>query len=458
MKKMMKKVISILLVALTLVNLTGCKIVLGIREKEVTKLVEASEIEAGTLGTGLGSAGAQPREEQQLSGTLKLQVFTNESGNHSEAWTNVITAFEDVTGVKVTLIMGSQVNTQYSAAWLAGEAPADIVWIMGNGIADEEMEASGVFYDLSEVLGEGYIYGTTAKISDKLNMEVVRERDGGHYRAPLMTSVQGMWYDKRYVSEAPVNFDEYMAVSKELASQGIAGMTYPGMYSDYNIWALIMPAVAAYGEEFFMDVASGKPEAFQDERFKAVLNRYVEYCQEGNILKGSTSADHTTSQLNWLNSKAGFITNGLWLETEMQDYIPPEFEMAFCASPLITTEQTPTLVLQSNNLAVAEKTKNLENALAFIRFMYRDDVQLEFMSKYSYLSALTSIDYEDAELTDVARDTLDYINSGNINVINCNVSWDGLVNNTFKAAINDLTAGNMTVDEACNALTEDAKR
>lgn len=458
MKKMMKKVISILLVALTLVNLTGCKIVLGIREKEVTKLVEASEIEEGTLGTGLGSAGAQPREEQKLSGTLKLQVFTNESEKHSDAWTNVVTAFEEVTGVKVTLIMGSQVNTQYSAAWLAGEAPADIVWINGNGIADEEMEASGVFYDLSEVLEEGYVYGTTAKISDRLNMEVVRERDGGKYRAPLMTSVQGMWYDRRYVPEAPVNFEEYMAVSKELASQGIAGMTYPGIYSDYNMWALIMPAVAAYGEEFFMDVAAGKPETFQDERFKAVLNRYVEYCEAGNMLKGSTSADHTTSQLNWLNNKAGFITNGLWLEAEMQDYIPADFEMAFCASPLITTEQTPTLVMHSNNVAVAEKTKNLENALAFIRFLYRDDVQLEFMSKYSYLSALTSIDYEDAELTDVARDTMDYISSGKVNVINCNVSWDGLVNNTFKVAINDLTTGDMTVDEVCDALTADAKR
>ena len=133
MKRKMKKIISILLVALTLVNLTGCKIVLGIREKEVTKLVEAGEIEEGTLGTGLGSAGAEPREEQQLSGTLKLQVFTNESEKHSDAWTNVVTAFEEVTGVKVTLIMGSQVNTQYSAAWLAGEAPADPDRIRGGG-------------------------------------------------------------------------------------------------------------------------------------------------------------------------------------------------------------------------------------------------------------------------------------------------------------------------------------
>ena len=458
MNKILKKIISILLVALTLVNLTGCKIVLGIREKEVTKLVEASEIEEGTLGTGLGSAGAEQQDEKPLSGTLRLQVFTNESGKHSDAWTNVVTAFEEVTGVKVTLIMGSQVNTQYSAAWLAGEAPADIVWINGNGIADEEMEASGVFYDLSEVLQDGYVYGTNAKISDRLNMAVVRERDSAHYRAPLMTSVQGMWYDRRYISDVPVNFEEYLAVSKELSKKGIAGMTYPGMYPDYTMWALIMPAVAAYGEEFFLDVASGNPEAFQDERFKAVLNRYVEYCKAGHILKGSTSADHTTSQLNWLNNKAGFITNGLWLEAEMQDYIPAEFEMAFCASPLITKEQTPTLVLHSNDVAVAKQSKNLENALAFIRFLYRDDVQLEYMSKYSYLSALTSIDYKDAELTDVARDTQDYIKSENVNVINCNVSWDGLVNNTFKTAINDLTTGDITVDEACDALTADAKR
>lgn len=458
MKKLLRIGMSILCIASILFCMAGCRIVLGVRQVPVTTWVEKSTITAESIGTGLGAEGAQQVEEPKLSGSLKMQVFTNESGAHSEAWTNVVTAFEEATGIEVTLIMGSQVNTQYSAAWLAGESPADIVWIAGNGIADEEMEKSGMFYDLTDFMAEATIYGTDAKISDRVNMDVVVPYHDSIYRIPLMTSVQGMWYDGRLVEKAPVNFDEYMQISQQLVDQGIAGMTYPGIYSEYLVWAMIMPAVAAYGEDFFKQVASGDPDAFLDERFQAVMTRFKDYCGAGYLLTGSVSADHTSSQLNWLNNKAGFLTNGLWLEAEMADYIPAGFQMRFCASPLIESSQTPTLVVHGSNLAVSAKTENLENALTFIRFIYREDVQLEYMSKYSYLSALKDLAYEDAELTDVARSTLDYFTSGKVDVVNCNVNWSSLLNNTFKAVINDLASGNITVEQACQALHEDAKK
>lgn len=458
MNRIVKIGMSILCLSALLLGLAGCRIVLGVRQVPVTRWEEKSNVTLEGIGTGLGAAGANPVEEPQQSGTLKIQVFTNESGSQSEAWTNVVTAFEELTGIRVTLIMGSQVNTQYSAAWLAGESPADIVWIAGNGIADEEMEQSGMFYDLTDVLNNQTVYGTDALIADRVNMDVIQSYNGGIYRVPLMTSVQGMWYDSALIEQAPVNFEEYMQAAESLNEQGIAGMTYPGMYADYNVWALIMPAVAAYGEEYFLQVASGDPDAFLDDRFASVLERYKQYCDAGYMLKGSVAADHTTSQLNWLNHKAGFITNGLWLEAEMADYIPAGFQMRFCASPLIESSQKPTLVLHSNDLAVSAKTENLEAALTFIRFIYREDVQLEYMSKYSYLSALKGLDYEDAELTQVARSTLDYFNSSRVDVINCNVSWSSLLNNTFKQVINDITSGAMSVEQACQTLHEDAKR
>lgn len=458
MHKRIRRIVSIVLLLIFLMNLTGCKIYLGYHDREVVTWQEKGAADDTGLGKGLGSAGANEVEETKKSGILRMQVFTNESEAHSGAWTNVVTAFEEATGISVTLIMGSQVNTQYSAAWLGGEVPADIVWIAGNGIPDDEMESSGMFYDLKDTLRESTIYGTDMKISDKLNMQVIRELDGHMYRAPLMNSVQGLWYDERYVEKAPTNFDEFMQVSEKLINKKMAGLTYPGMYADYSTWGLIMPAIAAYGEEFFNEVASGKPESFLDERFKAVLTRYKSYCDAGYLLKGSTSADHTTSQLNWLNGKAGFITNGLWLEAEMQDYISADFKMKFCTSPLVEKDQKQVIIRQANNIAVAAGSPNLENALEFVRFIYRDDVQLEFVSKYSYLSALNELDYTNAEMTDVARDTLQYIESDVADTINYHVNWNSLINNTFKQVINDISAGTMTVDQACKLLHDDAKR
>ena len=126
--------------------------------------------------------------------------------------------------------------------------------------------------------------------------------------------------------------------------------------------------------------------------------------------------------------------------------------------PMITSDQKPVIIMHANSLAVSSSSANLENALEFIRFMYRDDVQLEFMSKYSYLSALKEIQYENAEMTPVARETLDYLYSGEADIVNYHVNWSSLINNTFKTVINDVSAGTMTVDEACKRLYNDAKR
>ncbi len=392
--------------------------------------------------------------EKKLSGSLKIQVFINESQNPSDAWTEVADAFEEATGVNVTLIMGSQVNTQYSARWLAGEAPADMILISGNGLPDEQMAKSGTFYDLSDTIKNGRIYGTSEKIADQINMNIIESENGKIFRAPLMTSVQGLWYNKNVIKTAPRNYDEFKAISKKQKS----GLTYPGQYADYSTWALFMPAVAAYGQDFFDQVASGKPSAYKDSRFLAVLSRYKDYCDAKLVLTGSSSADHMTSQLNWLNGKCGFITNGLWLESEMHDYIPSDFHMAFMASPLIEKNQTPTVVLNSVNLAVASKAQNLENAKAFIRFIYREDMQLAFMSRYSYASALKSVNYGKANLTAVARETMDYIYSDKVKRVNKGVRWNDLINNEFKNVINDMTNGKMTVKQASEALYNAAKK
>ena len=88
---------------------------------------------------------------------------------------------------------------------------------------------------------------------------------------------------------------------------------------------------------------------------------------------------------------------------------------------------------------------------------FKDETQ-EFMSKYGYLSALKSLNYEDAELSQVAEGTLNYVNSGNVNVLSKSVNMHALLNNTFKQVVNDIASGEMTAEQACQALSDDAKR
>lgn len=446
-----------------MISFAGCGVVVnesGTSEKNSsvasgsTENSSSQSAVSSESGSQEASKGEEISKEETLSGELRLQVFANETGVHESAWNAVTAAFEEATGVKVTLMMGSQVNKQNSAAWLAGEVPADIIWCNGGEIAYDAMVAGNVFYDLTDILMDGMIYGTEDKISDKLNTDVIQLRDGHMFYAPLLNSTSGVWYDTELVKEVPRNFEAFMKVSEEFAGQGIAGMTYTGVHSDYCINMLLLPAIAACGQEFYDRVMACEPEAFKDERFKAVLERFKEYCDAGYLLKGSVAMDHTSSQLEWLNHKAAFIPNGLWLETEMHDYIPENFHMGFCASPLIADDQKPTLILSANNVAVAAESDNLENALAFIRYIYRDEVQLEFMSKYGYLSALNTISPSEAEMTEVTKNVCEYAYGNDVQFVAKKQNLKDLVVAEFKTIVNDLASGGISVDDACKRLAD----
>lgn len=470
------RLLSIALVFLILISECGCRVIYSDTESTVhsiyyeTVTVSDSESQAEVSDSiaesvSSGSKVNKPssvRTEAKLSGKLEIQIFTNESQTADKGWTQVINAFEKETGVKVNAIMGSQVNTQMSTRWMQ-DNPPDLIWIDGTGIPDAVYRESGKYKNITSIIENGYVYGTDTKIYSVIDKGALMKYHGKYYHAPIMMATHGVWYDAAYLNQlglsVPKNYDEFVDVSKKAVLAGTAAFTFPGQYTSYCFGGLIMPAIGAYGQEYLDSVLRADASAFTDSRMKDILTRYRNYCaNSGFVLSGTTTMDHTTSQVRWLSHKALFITNGLWLADEVRKSTPAAFNMDYVTSPLITSDQQQTAVFYTKNMAIAANAKNPENAEAFLRYLYREDSQKLLMSSFGYMSTRTDIDYTNAtvNMTKAAARALQYVNSGKVNIVYMHDDW-GDVGEIFYNQINSLTDGKITVDQAMREMEKACK-
>ena len=489
------KWVALLLSALLLFSMTGCTLVI---EEEVvsTRVIEPSTSSTATTSTTTAATDkdgstvtsdatgtqtkattttrkpAETRTEPKLSGKLELQIFTNESQTADGGWTNVINAFEDATGISVNAQIGSSVNTMMSKRWQKGDPP-DMIWLDGSGIPDQQYEKAGSFYDLSKLFNDGYVYGTSDKIKDVVDNNLVQKNGGKIYRLPVLSTAGGMWYDARFMSNngfaVPQNFDQLMALGAQAKAKGYSTMTYTGIYASYALSNVIAPAVAAYGQSYFNQFLSGSAAAVKDARFKKVMQKFADFCRtDGYLMEGSTTMDHTSTQQRWINHATLLIANGLWLPDETRKlWSQKSFDMAWTPSPLIDADQKQTVAISGKNVAVATKAKNLDNALAFVRFLYRDEAQNWLMYSYGYMGVRTDMEFDtDAFVkaaggTDAAKATataLDYINSNKVNRVYWNESW-GTLGDEIALEINELAMkGGKSVDEAIDRLASVAPK
>lgn len=435
----------------------------------------------GTGGTG-GSTGSTTsttqktvvnRTEPKLSGKLELQIFTNESQSADGGWTTVINEFEDATGVSVTAHIGSSVNTMMSGRWKK-DNPPDMVWIDGSGISDLVYESSGKFYDLTSLYEEGYIYGTNTRIRDVIDPNMMTRYEGKIMRIPLLSTAGGVWYDAKFFKDngftVPTNYTELLAMAQQAKAEGYPAYTYPGMYANYCLSNFIMPAVAAYGQEYTDQFLSGSKAAVGDTRFKKILQNYTDFCRtDGYLMPSTTTADHTTVQQRWITHKCLLIANGLWLPDETRKlWAKQNFDMTWSPSPMIAEGQKQTVCITAKKVAVATKAKNLDNALAFVRFILREDSQNTLMYSFGYMGVRTDMQFDvqkfvqeaggsDASLATASA--LSYINSSKVNRVYWNESW-GQLGEIISAELNNLAmkGGSTTVDSALEKILSECNK
>ena len=406
--------------------------------------------------TTVKTTAATKVEDKKLSGKFELQIFTG--GYGSEFWEYIIAGFEkEFPELKVVAHLDSNINKQMLTRWIKGNPP-DFVFLEGSNMPSSTWIAEGKLADLTSFYNSATVYGTTEKLSDKLNKSLIPKHNGKIYEMPIIMSTYGIWYDQKLIGElgvsVPKNIDELMKVGAAAKSKGKATLCYPGVNSGYLVQGMILPAVAAYGQEYFDSVDNAtSPEVFTDARFKSVLTRLNNFARKGYVLTGTVALNHIQSQIQWLNRNALFIPNGLWLENEMKDDTPADFKMRYAPSCLNLASQKQVILSTGICVGVAEKAKNKDAALEFIRYIYRDD-NLVKMTEEAGVPVAASVDTSaSTKMSDSAKYVQQVFNSGQADFVSKTGDW-GTVDTTINDVVNKIVLGEITVDEACNMLAE----
>jgi N-acetylglucosamine transport system substrate-binding protein len=88
--------------------------------------------------------------------------------------------------------------------------------------------------------------------------------------------------------------------------------------------------------------------------------------------KGSMAMTHTESQMEWVTGRAAMVFCGQWLKNEMKNAIPPGFEMACFAVPMVEGGKGDPLAIYgggAENCFVFRESKHPAEALDFLKYM-----------------------------------------------------------------------------------------
>lgn len=393
-----------------------------------------------------------------------LQIYSG--GYGSEMWEYVIKLFEeDHPEYNLDIRMSNQVNTQMQDEWRDGNPP-DFVFLDGTLEKDVWLEED-MLYDFTDWLKTATVAGEeNVKIADRALMEYSFEYTNAKgktitYGMPLLLSSYGMWYDSTLFTQkgwtVPTNYEELCTWVDTNATEEIAALIYPGVYSGYLVQGMILPALAEVGDEFFDRVENATDaEVYTSNEFKAVMNRFATVVGKENAVASCQSLDHTQSQTQWLNHIAAFIPNGLWLRGEMANLkaIPEGFEMRYAPSALNVSKQV--IVASSVTCGIAKDAKNKEAALEFVRYLYRTDVAQKF-AECSDSPSATNVALDESKVSDVLKYAQEVMSNTNYKHVLHVGSWGG-VDSVFNQGVNSIVAGSKTVDEVCAELAAQAKK
>ncbi|HUG48767.1 MAG TPA: extracellular solute-binding protein [Candidatus Limnocylindria bacterium] len=330
---------------------------------------------------------------EAISGTVTYWAAYDQVGPEFRTMSEVvIPAFQaQYPGVTVDLqgIPYDDLRQRLITGIAGGEVPdllrADIIWVpefaeQGALLAlDQEME------DFDELAGQVFEGPLSTNFWE-----------GQYYGLPLDTNTRVLFANRAVMEEAgltemPTTVEEFEAMMAAIAELGPERYGYAeGGTGAWNV----LPWIWSFGGALTNDDYTTSSGFVNGEGTVAAVTKLKEWLDAGYLSPSILGGGSPTSE-DIGGGRAGTVLEGPWM--------PPIFEAQF---PELETELAPVpagpggsaSVVGGEDIVVFAQTQNKEAALAFLRFLLSEEVQLE-MGKVGQMPVLTSLSGH-AELPD----------------------------------------------------------
>ncbi|MBP2000192.1 N-acetylglucosamine transport system substrate-binding protein [Paenibacillus shirakamiensis] len=383
-----------------------------------------------------------------LAGDFEIQYFV---GGYGDAWwKDTIEQFQKLhPDLTIKQSAGPKINDQMKPRWIQGNPP-DVVYIDGSGSNPRQMMDDHQLLDVTD-----WIKDAKNIDGEKLIDLMITEPEvysGKTYTIPLVFGAYGNFYDQAFFDKngwsVPQDYSSFLALSEKIKAAGISPYIHPGVYPEYIHGGFLFPAIiSANGDhgEILKEMGDLKAGIFKSEPVMKALNQLSEISKLGYIDQASPAINHTDSQMLFLQHKAAFIPNGLWLESEMKNDTPADFKFGYI--PSLTQSKGGKLIAipYSTTLAIAKKAKNPEAAKAFIQFVFKKKNALNWAEKTGALMNVKT-DLDSSEASPVAKTAMKFYNSDHTLVAPV-VVFNSDVEKVMKDATIALTVGKIKPEE-----------
>lgn len=323
-----------------------------------------------TLAGGLAVAGLTGALPSAMGASLVINANASDPAPRA-AWEAIIADFR-LENADIEVKFNNFDHESYKKAirnWLTGAPPDVAFWFAGNRM--RSFVKAGLLADVSALFTEATRLDLHASTVDLVSV------GGKQYGVPYGYYQIGFYYrtdlfERAQVTAPPLDWGGLLDTCRRLKAAGVD----PFVVGSKDLW----PTAAWFdyldlrlnGRDFHLDLAKGAVP-FTDARVRDVFARWRELIELGCFNKNHVADGWQESQALLYQGRAAMMLIGNYIAPNFPADIRPR--MAFAPFPRLRADVGAFEEAPTNSLHIPAQARNKKDALRFLAFVLRADVQ-----------------------------------------------------------------------------------
>ena len=303
-------------------------------------------------------------------------IFNDLNPTPKAAFEKVVDDFKAANpGINVELSINDREAHKPAIRNFLSASPPDVTgWYPGNRMGP--FVDAGLFEDLSG------LWASDANLSTSFEaIKPTMTRDGKQWGVPYSYYQWGMYYrkdifDKMGIAE-PKTWDELLAACAKLKANGVTPITIGTKYLWTAAGVFDYLNLRTNGYDVHNDLTAGKI-TYTDDRIRATFAKWEELVRPGYFLENHASMSWQDAVAPFANGEAAMYVMGNFAVSAMKEAGLSGDQIDYFPFPEITPGMPRAEEAPADALFVPSGAKNKENALKFMSFVARADVQSEW--------------------------------------------------------------------------------